>query len=98
MDEKLAKEVFSDKEFVKSLLLMETAEEVQAALKEKGVDLTVEDILQIREMCGRADAEELSEEELENVAGGICPAVIVLGFFGIINLVGFVHEATNRRW
>ena len=98
MDEKLAKEIFSDKEFVKSLLLMETPKEVQSALKEKGLELTVEDILQIREMCNRADAEELSEDELENVAGGICPAVIVLGFFGTLQLIGFVHEATNRRW
>lgn len=98
MDEKLAKEVFSDKEFVKSLLLMETPEEVQSALKEKGIDLTVEDIMQIREMCNRADTDELSDDELENVAGGICPAVIVLGFFGALHLIGFVHEATNRRW
>ena len=42
MDEKLVKEVFSDKEFVMSLLKLDTPEEVQAALKEKGIDLTIE--------------------------------------------------------
>lgn len=98
MDEKLVKEVFSDKEFVASLLKMDTPEEVQAALKEKGVDLTIDDILQIREACSRSDVEELSDDELENVSGGLIPALCVLGFLGTIQLLGFVDEVTNHRW
>lgn len=98
MDEKLVKEVFSDKEFVMSLVKLDTPEEVQAALKEKGIDLTIDDIMQIREACSRPDVEELSDDELENVSGGLIPALCVLGFLGTIQLVGFIHEATNHRW
>ncbi|MDO4744882.1 MAG: hypothetical protein Q4A86_05835 [Clostridia bacterium] len=81
------KEVFSDEAFVKSVLELETAAEVQAALKEKGVELTEEEILAIRKLLSKlesgevtkeqlavwqkqAEDGELSEEALEQVAGG----------------------------
>ena len=76
--------IFEDKAFVESLFAMETVAEVQAALKEKGVELTEADILAIRELLGKVesgevtleqlkqlDEGELSEEVLEQVAGGI---------------------------
>ena len=44
MNEELLKEVLSDEAFAKSLIEMETPEDVQTALKEKGVDLSIEDI------------------------------------------------------
>ena len=43
------KEVFSDEAFVKSLFELETAAEVQAALKEKGVELTEEEAKWLKE-------------------------------------------------
>ena len=39
------KEVFSDEAFVKGLFELESAAEVQAALKEKGIEMTEEEIL-----------------------------------------------------
>ena len=44
MNEQIIKEIFSDEIFVKSLLNLETAEEVQAALTEKEIELTVDEI------------------------------------------------------
>ena len=44
MNEQKIKEIFSDEIFVKSLLNLETAEEVQAALTEKEIELTVDEI------------------------------------------------------
>ena len=86
MNTEKIKEVFSDEAFVKSLFELESTAEVQAALKEKGVEMTEEEILGIRDLLikvesGKISAEqlengELSDELLEQVAGG--------GFWGSV--------------
>lgn len=63
--------LLKDEAFVERILRM-TPEEVQKVLEEEGVHFTVEEIIQAGEMI-KAIAEndgELSEEALENVAGG----------------------------
>ena len=70
MDEKRAEELFADEAFVKSLLALETPEEVQAAVKAKGVDLTLDEISAIKEVLAKFTSAELSDADLENVAGG----------------------------
>ena len=62
--------VLADEEFSDALLAMQTPEEVQAALKEKGVELTIEQIKSIATAINNANKEELDEEALEDVAGG----------------------------
>jgi predicted ribosomally synthesized peptide with nif11-like leader len=63
-NEELAEKVFSK----------ETAEEVQVVLKEAGYDFSVEEIMESREYVTKALEEkaegELSDDDLENVAGG----------------------------
>lgn len=103
MNEALIKEVFSDKEFVESLLGMETAEEVQAALKEKDLDLSIEDIKGIQKALTAQETNELSEEEMENVAGGfVITAGIVSAIAGVVSATAgtgsFVHRVTRGRW
>ncbi|SMP43698.1 hypothetical protein [Anoxynatronum buryatiense] len=61
--------------FAEALFGKETAEEVQAFLKEKGVSLTLEEVTQQREYLVKiieavAAGKELPEEELDKVAGG----------------------------
>ena len=64
---------------------METAEEVQAALKEKGLDLSIDDILKIQKTLTSQENGELSEDEMENVAGGFAiTAGIVSAIAGVI--------------
>ena len=111
MDEKLIKEVFSDEAFVSALLELETPVEVQAALKEKGIDMTESEIVSLRdEIVKQAqkvnDGEELSVDQLDDVAGGmptlvtglIAVAVVGVaagaGIFGAVGLIGL----KMRRW
>jgi len=67
MNKEKIKEVFSDEAFVKSLLELDTPEEVQAALAEKDIDLTVEQIMQMRELLVKVQSGEISPEQLEAV-------------------------------
>ena len=60
------KEIFADEAFVKSLFELESAGEVQEALKQKGVELTEEQILGIRDLLGKVESGEISVEQLEN--------------------------------
>lgn len=60
------KAVFADETFVKKLFELETAAEVQAALKEKGVELTEEEALSIREFFAKVKSGEISAEQLES--------------------------------
>ena len=103
MNEALIKEIFSDEAFLKSLAEMETAEEVQAALKEKGLDLSIDDILKIQKTLTSQENGELSEDEMENVAGGFAiTAGIVSAIAGVIGATAsggtFVHTFTRGRW
>ena len=71
--QKTMNEVFSDEAFVKSLFEMESAEKAQEALKEKGVELSVEELKEIRQaLIEQVDENgELSMDALDSVAGGI---------------------------
>ena len=62
------KEIFADETFVKGLFELETAAEVQAALKEKGVEMSEEEILGIRELLIKVESGEISVEQLEQWA------------------------------
>jgi len=70
MDEKRIGEIFSDKVFVENLLEMDTPEEVQAALKEKGIEFTEEDVIHFRDVLLTKMAENLPDE-LDCVSGGV---------------------------
>ena len=70
MDKEKLTEIFSDKEFVKSFFEPKNEEEVQKVLKEKGIDLSLQEIQKIREILIQKKNGELSDEELEAVSGG----------------------------
>ena len=65
------KEVFSDEAFVKSLFELETVAEVQAALQEKGIELTEEEILGVRDLLIKVEEGGISAEQLEKWAAQI---------------------------
>ncbi len=104
MNEEQLKELFSDEAFVASILEMENAEDVQKALADKGLELSLEEIATIKSTLSNEEA-ELSEDELENVAGGAIITSIICGLIiggaaiaGGINLGKNVNKWTNRRW
>ncbi len=73
MNEKMkVQQVFSDEEFVKSIAAKETLEEVQAALKEKGVDISIEELEKAKTIAMKKTEGDgtLSDQELDSVAGG----------------------------
>ncbi|NPV91237.1 MAG: Nif11-like leader peptide family natural product precursor [Firmicutes bacterium] len=100
-DQAKVQEVFSDEVFVKNLLALETPGEVQAALRNKGLDFTVEDIVKIKDAVAKKQnaGEELSDEDLEGVAGGSVGEIVdgVIVFAG--NMISFLgNEISTRKW
>ena len=111
MNKERIKEVFSDIEFVKELFSQETPEEVKALLAEKGMEVSVEDIVKVRdllikkvELAEKGECEELDEEELGEVSGGVIHIIVgILAPIVIMPLVGGAiwHSADlvqKRRW
>lgn len=113
MNMEYMKAALSDEAFVKSLFELETAAEVQSALKEKGVELSEEEILSIRELLLKVESGEisvrqlengeLSEEMLEQVAGGSMIALgiftaVVVGVAGAALSGGIIHGVTGHYW
>ena len=99
MNEEKIKEVFSDEKFVKSLMELETPEEVQKALAEKDIDLSIDEIKKVAELLQKKAEGELSDANLENVAGGSITGLVV--FMGICTGAGagyLVNKVTRRRW
>ena len=94
MNEAKINELFSDEAFVEKLFNMETAEQAQAALKEKGVELSADELSKIREtILAQANSEgELSLDALDDVAGGV--VVKVLAARAVVN----VARRILSRW
>lgn len=65
------KEVFLDEAFVKSLFELESVAEVQTALQEKGIELTEEEILGVRDLLIKVEGGEISAEQIEKWAAQI---------------------------
>jgi len=104
MDQKRMQEIFSDEVFVKGLLALETPAEVQAAMKEKGLDLSESEIMQIGEQINRriengTGSDELSIDQLDDVAGGLGPLVLIPLWLSLSAAVGMgVGGLSKLRW
>ena len=113
MNEERIKEVFSDEAFVAQIFEQETAEQVQELLAEKEIELSIKEIEKIKEyvekaLKGEENVEELSDEDLEDVSGGVIGLLIVnvIGLSVAVAaggaLVGFTAAVTDQvtrgRW
>ena len=102
MNEEKIKEVFSDEKFVKSLMELETPEEVQKALAEKDIDLSIDEIKAAAKLLEKRANGELADEDLETVAGGmglIAGLAIVQGICIVVGVAGSAtSKATRGRW
>ena len=104
MNEAQLKELFSDEAFVTSILEIDNAEDVQKALADKGLELSLKEITTIQKTLSEEEG-ELSEDDLENVAGGVAITSIVCGLIigasaasGAVTLGKAVDNWTRRRW
>ena len=68
-----------DSAFLSELEGANSVDDILEQFSKHGVDITIDDIDDVRLEIGKAD--ELSESDLENVAGGIAPV------FGVIIIV-----------
>ncbi len=104
MNEQQIKELFSDEAFVSSIMEMENPEDVQKALSAKGLELSLAEIKAIQEALSSNEG-ELSEDELEDVAGGVAFTAIISALIiggaaagGAFTAGKAVHKWTRRRW
>ena len=102
MNEKMTA-FLQDKEAVKKLLDLETDEEIQAMLATYEIDMTLAEIAQVKKAIETRFSdgdEELSDDDLENVAGGF--ADLITGIMDIVETIGdWINDSMNsrrRRW
>ncbi|MBR3631191.1 MAG: Nif11-like leader peptide family natural product precursor [Mogibacterium sp.] len=94
-------EIFSDEAFVKELLAADDVKAVQQMLEGKGLSLTEAEITAVQERLENYNDGELSEDDLEDVAGGSVGSV-VKGVVGTIVIaapfVFAVKDHFDLRW
>jgi hypothetical protein len=102
MSEQEIKNIFSDEAYVSSLLALETAEEVQASLAEKGLDLSATEITTLLDSIQKhaQSGEELSEADLETVTGGLIGTILVLIWTAVmaVGIGQAIASTARRRW
>lgn len=72
-------EAQKDQKFVDELNAQTTAEGLQKVFKSKGIDLTTEEVNEVAAVVSANCEQELDEEGLENVAGGISVGSAIVG-------------------
>ena len=81
MNEAKLREVFSDKAYVESIVKL-SAEEAAKSLQEKGVEVTAQDLMKVRDFLTAHKEElqngELSEDALAGVAGGSGASAVII--------------------
>ena len=106
MEQKLAQlytKLEADKSLGEKLFSLETPEEVQSLLKEQGIEFNLDEINMIKEALAKSIAKagsgELSDEDLENVAGGVDPSLVIEGVVKIGELIiKGIDIAVRSRW
>ena len=86
-----------DREFVARIAAMEEAEEVQQAFAEKGVEFTLEEISYIANQVMNGNTDELDEEQLEAVAGGVDPVTVTVVICGLLKLGADAMAEYNKQ-
>lgn len=74
INEKALKNVLKDEAFMENLMIMQTPEDVQKALHDKGVDLTLTDIDVLGQILNKMDEKgtiQLTEKDFDNIVGGV---------------------------
>ena len=73
------RDILTDEVFNKRVHNIETAEELQAAFMERGLDLSIEEVHELCCEIAGSDEAELDDEALETVNGGAIPPILVYG-------------------
>ncbi|MBQ7283389.1 MAG: Nif11-like leader peptide family natural product precursor [Oscillospiraceae bacterium] len=107
MNEERIKEVFSDEEFVKELFSKETPEEAQALLAEKEIDMSIDELVKLKDLVAaklqaaeNGESTEITEEDLADVAGGVAVLFAIMGLVvvGVGMMMAIPYIDFERRW
>lgn len=93
--------LLQDKSFLEKLVSLETDAEVQAFLAENGIELSITQIITIKNGIAAklGENEELSEDELKSISGGAdIPGIIASIADAIGKLGDYVDKWTRNRW
>ena len=108
MNEERIKEVFSDEEFVKELFSKETPQEAQALLAEKEIDMSIDELVKLKDLVAaklqaaeNGESTEITEEDLADVAGGVAVLFAIMGLVvvgvGMMMAIPYI-DFERRRW
>ena len=93
MNNEKLKELFENEAFVKELGTKASVEDAQALFVAHGAEISVDELKALRIAVKQEAGEELSEEELELVAGGAIPALpIVIGLALVGSFAGHIRN------
>lgn len=93
--------LLQDKSFLEKLVSLETDAEVQAFLAENGIELSITQIITIKNGIAAklGENEELSEDELKSISGGAEIPEIITSIADAIGALGdYVDKWTRNRW
>lgn len=91
------------------MVMLETPEEVQAFLEDQGISFSLDEISKLKETLVKVmaleESDELTDEALEDVAGGAILATTLAVIGAVVSVLGAVgagaqltHNVTRRRW
>ncbi|MTI81650.1 MAG: Nif11-like leader peptide family natural product precursor [Firmicutes bacterium] len=100
------KKISEDKAFGDKVFSAESAEDVQQLSKNEGIELSSEDMQEVQELmkqvvqyCEKQDQDELSDDDLDGVAGGFTTVAIGSGPAGKVMSGGYTKEQIkNQKW
>lgn len=93
--------LLQDKSFLEKLVSLETDGEVQAFLAENGIELSITQIITIKNGIAAklGEKEELSEDELKSISGGADIPEIITSIADAIGALGdYIDKWTRNRW
>ena len=93
--------LLQDKSFLEKLVSLETDAEVQAFLAENGIELSITQIITIKNGIAAklGENDELSEDELKSISGGVDIPGIITSIADAIGALGdYVDKWTRNRW
>lgn len=93
--------LLQDKSFLEKLVSLETDAEVQAFLAENGIELSITQIITIKNGIAAklGENEELSEDELKSISGGADIPEIITSIADAIGALGdYIDKWTRNRW
>lgn len=90
--------LFADETFAEEMKNLNTVDELRAVIASKGIELTEAELEELLEDCMKhADEEELTDEQMENTAGGIGPVGIFWGAIAVATLAGWAKDKLSKK-